>query len=235
MNEVSFGLAFLAGMLSFASPCVLPLIPGYVSFITGIAPEEKPASFVQTLIPLILFVAGFTLVFTALGASATIIGQFLKANRYWLTKIAGLLIILIGLVIAGVLSPQFLKKTNQKMLERTKRSSSFVMGLAFAIGWTPCIGLVLSGILLYASTASTATLGSSLLLTYSLGLGVPFIIFGQAFAVAKYRFNWLRKHLNIINKISGLLLIIMGALLFADKLSIITIYIQKLIPGWKYF
>lgn len=235
MNEVSFPLAFLAGLLSFVSPCVLPLIPGYVSFVTGLAPDEKPKSYAQTLLPLIFFVAGFTLVFTALGASATVISQFLKGNKFWLTKIAGIFIIFIGLVLSGVFDFRFLQKSGQAMLERTKKSSSFVMGLAFAVGWTPCIGLVLSGILLYASTATTATLGSSLLLTYSLGLGVPFIIAGQAFAVAKYRFDFLKKHLNLVNKISGLLLIVMGALLFADQLSVIAVYLQKILPNWNFF
>lgn len=234
MNNVSFPLAFLAGLVSFISPCVLPLIPGYVSFITGVAPQDKPKSFMQTLIPLILFVAGFTLVFTALGASATIIGQFLKTNKFWLTKIAGAAIILMGLALSGVLKTGLMEKSNQEIMERARGGSSFIMGLAFAIGWTPCIGVVLSGILLYASTASTASLGSRLLLTYSLGLGVPFIIFGQAFAVAKYRIGWLKNHQETINKVSGLLLIIMGSLLFADKIGLIAAYMQKVLPKWKF-
>jgi len=235
MSKASFLLAFFAGTLSFVSPCVLPLIPGYVSFITGTAPEVKPASAKQTLIPLILFAAGFTLIFTGLGASATIIGSALTSNKYWLTKIAGLLIIVVGLLLMGLIRVGFLEKTSRQLLERSKKTSSFIMGMAFAIGWTPCIGLVLSGILLYASTAETASLGSALLFTYSLGLAIPFIILGQAFAVAKYRLNWLREHAGVINKISGLLLIVMGVLLFTDQLSVIAVYLQKLIPGWKYF
>lgn len=236
MNEVSIPLVFIAGMLSFASPCVLPLIPGYVSFVTGISPEEKPKHFTQTLIPLILFVLGFTLVFTALGASATIIGSFLKANQFWLTKVAGLIIIIFGLHLVGLFKLKFLDTSNQEILEKTGRRSSFVMGLAFAIGWTPCIGPILGSVLLYASTAQTASLGSVMLLVYSLGLGIPFIIFGQSFAVAKYRSNWLRNNANKLNKVGGLLMILMGVLLFTDRLSDIALYLQKLIPkGWLFF
>jgi len=235
MNKVSFLLAFFAGVLSFVSPCVLPLIPGYVSFITGITPDKKPPKATQTLVPLVLFAAGFTLIFTGLGASVTIIGSVLTSNKYWLTKIAGLLIILVGLLLMGLFNISFLTKSSQQLLQRSKKTSSFVMGMAFAIGWTPCIGLVLSGILLYASTAETASLGSALLFTYSLGLAIPFIVLGQAFAVAKYRLNWLREHAGVINKISGLLLVVMGVLLFTDQLSVIAVYLQKLTPWWKYF
>lgn len=230
MNEVSFPIAFFAGIISFASPCVLPLLPGYVSFVTGIAPDEKPDSFAQTLLPLILFVAGFTLVFTALGASASLIGSVLKANKLVLARIAGVLIIFVGLYVTGVLKIKFLDRSNQDMLQKANNSSSFVMGLAFAIGWTPCIGPILGGVIAYASTAETVSLGSSLLFVYSLGLGIPFIIFGQSFAVAKHRFNWLKRHAKTLNMVGGVLLIFMGVLLFFGQLEQIAIYLQKLIP-----
>ncbi len=230
MNEVSFPLAFIAGILSFVSPCVLPLLPGYVSFVTGIAPDEKPDSFAQSLVPLVLFVAGFTLVFTALGASATLFSEILKTNKVLLARIAGILIIIVGLQVTGLLKLKFLEKSNQNMLQKTNNSSSFVMGLAFAIGWTPCIGPILGGILAYASSAETMSLGSGLLLVYSLGLGIPFIIFGQSFAVAKHRFNWLRSNARTINIVGGIFLIMMGILLFFGQLEQIAIYLQRIIP-----
>ncbi len=236
MNEVSFPLAFIAGLISFVSPCVLPLIPGYVSFVTGIAPDEKPANFSQTLVPLLLFILGFTLIFTIMGASATLIGSALKSNKILLSQIAGVTIIIFGLHISGLLKIKFLEKTNQAMLTKANNSSSFVMGLAFAIGWTPCIGPILGSILLYASTAKTTSLGSGLLLVYSLGLGIPFLIFGQAFAVAKYRSDWLRKNTKTLNFIGGLLLIFMGVLLVFGQLEKIAFYLQQAMPKqWQFF
>ncbi len=236
MSEVSFPIAFIAGVFSFVSPCVLPLIPGYVSFVTGIAPDEKPKSFTETLLPLVLFVAGFTLIFTILGATSILLGYLLKTYKYLLIKFAALFIVFTGLYLMGLLRIGFLDKSNQSLLQRTKNSSSFVMGMAFALGWTPCIGIFLTPILATASQAETALRGSSLLLTYSLGLGLPLILTGQIFAVSKYRFDWLKKNSSIINKIGGFLLVIMGLLLFFNKLELITINLQKLFPaGWQFF
>lgn len=236
MNNINIGLAFLAGIISFLSPCVLPLIPGYVSFVTGITPDKKPKSYSETLVPLIMFVLGFTFVFTLLGASATFAGSILKANKDLLSKIAGVFIFVVGLYLLGIIKLNFLEKSNQNLLQSANKSSSFIMGIAFAIGWTPCIGPILGSILLVASSAETAAMGSILLLSYSLGLGIPLVVFGQSYAWAKYRSNWLRNNSRTINKIGGTLMLLMGILLFTGKLTEIAIFLQRIIPqNWQYF
>ncbi len=227
-------MALTAGIVSFLSPCVLPLVPGYVSFISGVSiteimeKKEGPKLFNKTQIPVIfnalLFVTGFSLVFVALGASATWIGSFFGSNLGMLTQISGIIIIFFGLIKLNLIPIHLLFKDMRFHFNPGKKGAFFslVLGMAFAFGWTPCTGPILGAILTYAGTADQAGSGIRLLMIYSLGLGIPFLltaIFIQYFFAA---FNRIKKHLWIIDKGTGLILIFMGILIFNDSFAAIT-------------
>ena len=227
MSQVSVWSAFGAGVLSFLSPCVLPLVPGYISFVSGLSLEEltlgtdRRGILVKSGAGSFSFVLGFAVVFTSMGASASAIGGFLRDHLVWISKVAGLIIILFGLHMAGILPIRWL------YYERRLRASnlsgnclgSFVMGLAFAFGWTPCIGPILAGILALAATQDTVVKGMTLLFVYSLGLGVPFILTSLGINTFIRVFNRYKRFIRAGEICAGILLVFVGALIFSNRLT----------------
>ncbi|HEX2701567.1 MAG TPA: cytochrome c biogenesis protein CcdA [Acidimicrobiales bacterium] len=218
-------VAFGAGVISFLSPCVLPLVPGYLSLMSGVGTAElavaTKADTRRLLRSTLLFVAGFTLVFVALGAGASAVGQVLLDHQRGLNQIAGAVVVVMGLAMAGVVRPKAFQQ-ERRVDVRPSRLGAFaapVMGMAFAFGWTPCIGPVLASVLSLAATEATLGRGVSLLLAYSLGLGVPFVVTGVAFGRLAGALGWVKRHARTINLVSGLLLAAFGVLLFTNRLS----------------
>lgn len=226
LSEVSLIAAFLAGLLSFISPCVLPLVPGYISFISGISLEDienkKQQNKNTIIISSLFFIIGFSLIFILLGATATLLGSFLLEKAFILRKVAGLIIILFGIHMSGLYRIKFLDYekriyTNTKPLNIVV--GPFLMGLAFAFGWTPCIGPVLAAILVYAGTQDTVYQGILLLTLYSAGLGIPFLL--TAIALNKFYLfsNKIKRHFKIIEIVGGIFLIMIGGLILTDNLQ----------------
>ena len=227
-----FVVAFTAGLLSFLSPCVLPLIPSYVTFITGMSVDEVRVARGAALTHSLLFIAGFTLIFVALGATATTLGLVLLHYRDWISRIGGALIIIFGLYLLGVFNIGALARERRVHLadKPVGYLGTVLVGVAFGAGWTPCLGPILGSILIY--TSSTADLGRGLLLlsAYSLGLAVPFLAAALAvnhFVTAFARF---RRHLAWVSRASGVLLIAVGVLLVTNYFSILASYLQALTP-----
>jgi cytochrome c-type biogenesis protein len=239
LNEnVSLLAAFAAGFLSFVSPCVLPLIPGYISFVSGVSVDEMrsdtppAASRLQVFFTSLAFVIGFSLVFIALGASATAIGKFMFSKLPLLSKLAGIVLIIFGLHTMGVFRLAFLD-TEKRVHQQRKPAGplgAMLVGIAFAFGWTPCIGPILGGILAIAGSKNTVWEGVTLLAVYSLGLGIPFLItslaINQFFGAAKR----IRKYYHAIELTSGALLIVIGVLILTGQLTIIVRYLQPYLP-----
>ncbi len=230
MLGLSFGLgglvaAFGAGMLSCLSPCVLPLMPGYLSLMSGVSTADlavaTKADTAKVLRSTLLFVAGFTVVFVALGAAASAVGELLGRHQRGLNQIAGGVIILMGLVIAGVVSPRVLERERRLHLSPAQLGSWAppVMGMAFAFGWTPCIGPILASVLALATTERTLSQGVALLLAYSMGMGVPFVAAGVAFGRLASTFEWVKRHLRAVNLVAGLVLVGFGALLLTNRVG----------------
>lgn len=233
LSEVSLMAAFLAGLLSFISPCVLPLVPGYISFISGISLEDienkKQQNKNTIIISSLFFIIGFSLIFILLGATATLLGNFLLEKFLILKKIAGVIIIIFGIHMSGLYRIKFLDY--EKRIYTNTRPVNivvgpFLMGLAFAFGWTPCIGPVLAAILVYAGTQDTVSQGILLLTLYSAGLGIPFLL--TAIAINKfYLFSTkIKKHFKVIEIIGGILLILIGSLILTDNLQRIVYYFK---------
>jgi cytochrome c-type biogenesis protein len=226
MKDISFPLAFLAGVLSFLSPCVLPLIPSYVSFITGISFKDLTVGTDRekirhiTLANSLAFIAGFTTVFTTLGVSSSALGRFLFTYMDYLRIIGGILVIVFGLFIAGFVKLDFL--LSEKKIHLSGKPAgyigTFLIGMTFAAGWSPCIGPILGAILVYAGSKGSALYGFQLLLVYSLGLGVPFLLSAVAINVFLSYSPKIAKHMRFIMIISGLLLILFGILLLTDQI-----------------
>jgi cytochrome c-type biogenesis protein len=238
MESVSLIAAFTAGIISFVSPCVLPLIPAYLSFISGISLDEmrqKEGGRAKVLkkvsLNAILFILGFSVVFIVLGATATVLGQFLLSKLAILTKIGGVILVILGLHIAGVFRLKFLDY--EKRFHSSEKPlgvvGSFVVGVVFAFGWTPCIGPILAAILAYAGTKETVGQGIVLLSVYSLGLGLPFFLAGigiNTFFGLFERLMRVKKFFRIIQIVSGVLLILVGVLIFTNDLQRITSFFQ---------
>jgi len=229
-------IAFGAGLISFLSPCVLPLIPGYISFISGASLNELLAKKKINLIPLILFTLGFSFVFIMFGAAASYLGQVLLQNSQILRVIAGLVIIIFSLQLIGIVNISFL---NFEKKVYTKRNNniwfSFVVGMAFGFGWTPCIGPILGSILAMASTEETIFKAIILLSFYSLGLAIPFILSGylmQRFLMFSKNF---RKNINLVSKIGGVILLVTGILILTNQLQILGYYILNALPFLQKF
>lgn len=222
MEGVSIFSAVVAGLLSFVSPCVLPLIPAYVSYISGESIEELRGgehSSRKVLINSIAFVIGFSIVFVLLGASATLIGNLLIRNMRIFKIIAGIVMIVFGLHISGVIRINLLNY--EKRLKTQKQNTSFVgallLGFAFSFGWTPCVGPILGAILLQASTAETLGKGILLLSLYSAGLGIPFVLTAVAINVFFSAFSRIKKYFRAIEIVAGVFLVVMGILLIMNK------------------
>ena len=239
MNQsVSLLAAFAAGFLSFVSPCVLPLIPGYISFISGASMDEMRGgtapvtSRAQIFFTSLAFVIGFSIVFVALGASATAVGKFMFARLPLLSKIAGVVLIVFGLHTMGVFRLAFLDAEKRVHTQRKPAGpfGAMLVGVAFAFGWTPCIGPILGGILAIAGSKNSVWEGVALLAVYSLGLGIPFLItslaINQFFAATKR----IRKYYHAIELASGALIVAIGVLILTGQLTIITRYLQPYLP-----
>lgn len=235
-GSIGFFAAFAAGLLSFLSPCVLPLIPGYLSFMTGLTTAElsddsRPAA--RIMGTAVLFVLGFSLVFVGLGASASVLGRFLTDYRDIIEKVAGIVVVAFGIFMLGVIKLPGLygeARMDLAFSRRFGRGAALVMGMAFAAGWTPCVGPILGTILALAASTGSAARGALLLFTYSLGLGVPFLLVAWLFGSVKPLLAWLNKNSLIINRVAGALLIAIGVLIFSGRLTVIAAWLSKVLP-----
>ena len=229
-------IAFGAGLISFLSPCVLPLIPGYISFISGSSLNELLTSKKINIIPLILFTLGFSFVFIMFGAAASYLGQVLLQNSQTLRIIAGLVIIVFSLQLIGLINIGFLNF--EKKIYTKKNNNiwfSFIIGMAFGFGWTPCIGPILGSILALASTEETILKAIILLSFYSLGLAIPFILSGylmQRFLMFSKNF---KKNINLVSKGGGAILLITGILILTNQLQVLGYYILNFLPFLQNF
>tara|TARA_A100001011_G_scaffold20407_1_gene20729 strand:+ start:46 stop:753 length:708 start_codon:yes stop_codon:yes gene_type:complete len=229
-------IAFGAGLISFLSPCVLPLIPGYVSYISGQSLQEILESKKTNFFPLVLFCLGFSTVFVLLGASASFLGQVLLQNSEILRIVAGIIIIIFSFQLLGIINISYLnfeKRFDAK--ESRNILFPYIIGLAFGFGWTPCIGPILGSILAIASIEETLTRAIVLLIFYSLGLAIPFVLSGyliQKFLLFSKNF---RKNINLISKIGGITLLVTGILILTNQLQAIGFYIIKVFPFMQNF
>ena len=229
-------IALGAGLISFLSPCVLPLIPGYISYISGSSINELIEKKSVNLFPIILFTVGFSIVFIFFGAASTLLGQVLLQNSYELRIVAGVIIIILSLHLIGIINIKFLnyEKRVQTDIKRNFFSPALI-GMAFAFGWTPCIGPILGSILVLASTEESLQKGILLLTFYSIGLAVPFILAGyliQRFLVFSKNF---RKNINKVSKIGGSILLITGILMITNHLQALGFYLLNIFPFLQNF
>jgi len=237
MNEpaaLGIAVAFAAGLLSFLSPCVLPLVPSYIGFLTGMTLPEVSGRRRAALIHALLFIGGFSLVFVLLGASATALGRALNYYQVWLQRVGGVLVILFGLLCLGVFKVGLLTQERRLHLERKPVGylGSVLVGMAFAAGWTPCIGPVLGGILGLAATSGDVSRGMLLLGVYSAGLALPFLIAAVAVESFLDWFQRFRRFLPWVMRISGVLLIIVGVLLVTGEFTRLAGWLQGLTPDF---
>ena len=224
-------LSFGAGLLSFLSPCVLPLIPGYISYVSGKSLNELLEQKKIKLLPIVLFTFGFSFVFISFGASSSLIGKFILNNSTTLRVISGLIIIFFSLQIIGIFNFKFLNIEKRFNVENKQNNfSSFLVGMAFGFGWTPCIGPILGSILLLASTEESINRGILLLSFYSMGLAIPFILSGYLFQKFMVVSKNLKKNMNIITKLGGTLLLITGVLIITNHLQSLGFYILEYFP-----
>jgi cytochrome c-type biogenesis protein len=238
-SQVSLIAAFLAGLVSFVSPCVLPLVPSYVTFITGLsfdeltASEQGPRVRRLTLIHSLAFIFGFSLVFIALGATATATGQFLREHQDTLRIVGGILIVFFGVYLTGLIKiPALSRERKARLTEKPLGVlGSVLVGITFAAGWTPCIGPILASILLYASTAQTVGTGILLLSVYSLGLGVPFLIASLGMNTFLAASKGIRKQLHTIEVVSGVILIVFGLALVTNVFSYFVAFLSRFLPA----
>jgi len=229
-------IALGAGLISFLSPCVLPLIPGYISYISGSSLNELIEKKNINLIPIILFTVGFSIVFIIFGAASTFLGQILLQNSFELRIVAGLVIIIFSLHIIGIINIKFL---NYEKRIDTNISSNFfspiLIGMAFAFGWTPCIGPILGSILVLAATEESLSKGILLLSFYSFGLAIPFILSGyliQRFLIFSKNF---KKNIKLVSKIGGIILLITGILIVTNQLQALGYYLLDIFPFLQKF
>ncbi|HAO93356.1 MAG: cytochrome C biogenesis protein [Deltaproteobacteria bacterium GWB2_55_19] len=239
-TEVSLPLAFFGGILSFISPCVLPLVPSYISFVTGISFEELTNDSGKEIKKVILknslmFILGFSTVFVViLGSSAQLFGSLFMEYQDIVRKIGGLVIILLGIHIIGIINFNILQRDKRLHFFREKPAGllgSFLVGIGFAAGWTPCIGPILSAIFAVAATSENPWSGISLFIAYSLGLAIPFLLTSLGINTFLKHFNKLKRHMRIISVITGAFLIITGVLIFSNSLAIIGGYLNNLMPS----
>jgi len=241
-QDLSFFLAFIAGLISFLSPCVLPLLPSYLAFITGLSFEEltRQSSARQMrqiiLTHSLLFILGFSILFTFMGASATLLGQFLATYRDMIRLGGGVLIIILGLFISGIVPLDFLQKEKKWHWQHKPLGylGTFLVGVTFAAGWTPCVGPLLSAILLYASTAENISTGIILLLIYSLGMGIPFLISSLALNSFLNAFQRAHRFIGVLTKIGGILLISIGILLITNSFDLLNEFLSRWFPGFSF-
>ncbi|PHX97234.1 MAG: cytochrome C biogenesis protein [Gemmatimonadetes bacterium] len=229
---VGIAIAFMAGLLSFLSPCVLPLVPSYVTFITGLSVEDVSKSRRLAVIHALLFISGFTLIFMLLGAGATTLGFVVKSNRIWMARIGGGLIIVFGLYLLGVLNiGAFARERRVHLADKPMGYlGSVLVGITFGAGWSPCIGPILGAILTYTASEADLQRGMLLLFAYSMGLAVPFL--AAAFAVDWFLtvFARFKGYLGYVQKVAGVLLIMVGLLMVTNYFTILATMLQGLTP-----
>jgi cytochrome c-type biogenesis protein len=228
-------VAFLAGLLSFLSPCVLPLVPSYLSFITGMSGVgEMQARRHLAVLHALLFVVGFTLIFVALGATATALGRLLVTYQTWLERIGGLLVIFFGLYTMGALRLAFLAREARVQLADKPLGylGSVLAGIAFGAGWTPCIGPILGSILLYTSTRADLAQGLRLLGAYSLGLALPFLVAAWALEWFLRWFQRFRRYIGWVERVAGALLVVVGVLMLTGSFTMLSRWFQGLTPAF---
>lgn len=234
-DSVSLGflVAFTAGVLSFLSPCVLPLVPSYIGFLTGLSLDEMGSRRRTALAHALLFVLGFSLVFILLGATATAFGRTLKYHEVWVQRVGGVLIILFGLVCLGVIKFGALQQEKRLHLQNKPLGylGSLFVGMTFAAGWTPCIGPILGGILTVASASETVGRGMVLLAAYSAGLAVPFLVAAWAVDGFLEWFRKFRRYLPWVMRASGALLVLVGVLLVTGQFTRLASWLQSLTPA----
>lgn len=229
-------MAFLAGLLSFLSPCVLPLVPSYLGFVTGLSLDEMTTvpSRKAVLMPALLFVSGFSLVFLIMGASATLLGQLLLRYQDWVARVGGILIIIFGLHLLGILRiSAFLRERRMQLSNKpVGYVGAGVAGIVFGAGWTPCIGPVLGTLLTYASARANLGLGMVLLICYSIGLAVPFMLAAYATGSFLHTSRKIRRLIPVLEKVSGAILLIAGILLVTGSFSTLSAYFARLTPSF---
>ena len=229
-------VAFGAGLISFLSPCVLPLIPGYISYISGNSLNELIENKKVNIFPIILFTVGFSIVFIVFGAASTFLGQVLLQNSYELRIAAGLIIIILSLHIIGVINIKFLNYEKRiQTNSNTNFYSPILIGMAFAFGWTPCIGPILGSILVLAATEESLNKGILLLFSYSLGLAIPFILSGyliQKFLMFSKNF---KKNITLVSRVGGIILLITGVLILTNQLQALGYYLLNIFPFLQNF
>ena len=234
-------IAFSAGFLSFVSPCVLPLVPAYVSFVTGLSLEELTRGTERyrvkwtTLKNALLFIAGFSVVFILFGASATVIGQLLLTYQKWIRWIGGGLIIFFGLYVMGLFNVRMFAMDKRFHLQGRPAGylGAFVIGIAFAAGWTPCVGPILGSILLYASTTHSVMQGVQLLAAYSVGLGLPLLVTALGLNTFLTRMKTFSAWMPAVTKMSGLFLVGVGILITTNSFSVISAFLTEHGVGWS--
>lgn len=239
VHSVSLFGAFMAGILSFVSPCVLPIVPGYLSFISGVnvaqlKGAETPADMARRVgLTSAVFVLGFSTVFVALGAAATLVGYYLQQYKRGLGMLGGVFIVILGLHTAGILPIKWLLYEKRADVKSRPLGllGSYVVGLAFAFGWTPCIGPILAAILFVASQQETVGQGVLLLSAYSAGLGIPFIMSGLAINSFFAAFSRLRLYMRAVEYVAGALLVGVGILLMTDRLTLLAGYFTRMFPS----
>ena len=231
-ESVALTGAFLAGLISFLSPCVLPLVPSYVSFITGMSLEEMGQKRWVAATHALLFVSGFTVIFVILGATATALGSALRAQQVWMERVGGVLIIVFGLYLMGAFQWGPLARERRIHIQEQPLGylGSLLVGVAFGAGWTPCIGPILGSILLYANTQASVGQGIVLLLVYSLGLAVPFIVAAMAVEQFIEWFKRYRRYMPMVTKLSGVFLVFVGVLLATESFSRLAAWLNPLTP-----
>ncbi len=231
-GSIGIAIAFAAGLLSFLSPCVLPLVPSYVTFITGLSLEDVTKARRAALIHALLFICGFTIIFMMLGAGATTIGYVVKSHRVWMARIGGILIIIFGLYLLGVLNiGAFARERRIHLADKpVGYLGSVLVGIAFGAGWSPCIGPILGAILTYTASEADLQRGMVLLLSYSMGLAVPFIAAALAVDWFLTAFARFRKYLGYVQKVAGVLLIAVGILMVTNYFTILATMLQAFTP-----
>ncbi|HKH93065.1 MAG TPA: cytochrome c biogenesis protein CcdA [Gemmatimonadaceae bacterium] len=230
--SVGLFLAFSAGLLSFLSPCVLPLVPSYLTFVTGVGLDDLGTARRSALVHALLFVLGFTLIFVALGASATVLGRLLGAYRIWITRVGGALVVLFGLYLLGVVRVGAFDRERRMHLANKPVGylGTALVGVAFGAGWTPCLGPILGAILTYTAATADLSRGLPLLLAYSVGLALPFLL--AAVAVERFlsALTRMRPYLARVSQVSGVLLIVVGVMMMLDYFTTIGVYLQAVTP-----
>jgi cytochrome c-type biogenesis protein len=238
VDAPTVSLAFAAGLVSFVSPCCLPLVPGYLAAVTGSRPGPGPTGRstrleLRVVSRSLIFIASFSAVFILLGLTATAIGAFLFQSQLTLRRVAGVAIVLMGLLFVGAVVFTRLNRDlrSARLIERAGSGGPVVAGVAFALAWTPCVGPTLGAILGLASTQSSTAQGAGLLAIYSAGLGVPFLLSAVGFSAAQRSFEWVKRHYAAIQVASGAVLVAMGVLVFTGDLFVINIEVQRALDG----